>query len=291
MKALLAFIFFFSFLPLVSGSTLVSYPRVSSASMLSANAFSAADDSVYYNQVVRLKNGTIIVGRVEYDVATDRFVIKPKSGTIQTVLRREVEVIEEYSRTYLPPEYSPSSSIVPCDSRQREKEYFFTELKAWMLYSGPDESNPQIGLPEFTFGPEIVGGLRVAEHWGVGIGCSYFSARDISRIPLYLHGRYAFALDCITPFLYVQAGTVFDNQSSDHIAIAKIFSPGPKIAGFGIGIDYAIAHWLDLSADIGYRYLQLPTKVPCDCSGIEPFREAVYYNESHGVLLRVGVTF
>ncbi|NOY05211.1 MAG: hypothetical protein GXO82_01020, partial [Chlorobi bacterium] len=95
----------------------------------------------------------------------------------------------------------------------------------------------------------------------------------------------------LSPFVYAQAGTVFDNQSGDNIALNKIFHPGPKILGFGIGVDYPLSSWGDISADIGYRYLQLPTKVPCDCSDEVPQRTAIYYNESHGVLLRLGVTF
>ena len=252
---------------------------------------SIGGDSIFYNQVVRLKNGSIIVGRVEYDEKSDQFTIKSKNGQIQTVLRRDVEVIEEYSRTYLPPEYRPFSTVYPCDIRQREKEWYFVEGRLWGMYAGKDESNPTIGLPSFTFGPELAAGFRLGPHWGVGLGASYFRARDISRIPFFLHGRYQFTPDCFSPFAYAQAGTVFDNKSGDHIALNKIFHPGPKIAGFGIGVDYAVSPRLDLSADIGYRYLQLPTKVPCDCSDVPPEQEVIYYNESHGILLRLGVTF
>lgn len=249
------------------------------------------DDSLYYNQVVRLKNGTTIVGRVEYDEATDRFTIKTKSGEIKTILRRDVEVVEEYSRTYLPPVYRPMSFVLPCDIRQRDKQWFFLELRGWGYYAGEDESDPPIGLNAFTLGGEVAGGIRFAKRWGLGLGVSYFRSREIDRIPVFLHGRYELALTCIAPFLYAQLGTVFDSQSGESIGTSNLLSPAPKILGFGIGLDYALTPAIDLSADLGYRHLVLPTKVPCDCSDVPPIEQAVIYNEIHGILLRLGVTF
>ncbi len=251
----------------------------------------SSDDSLFYNQVVRMKDGKIFIGRVQYDEETDRYIIKQKDGAIQTVLHRDVDIIEEYSRTYLPPTYNITAPILPCDERQRERQWYFVEARLWGMITGKDESKDQIGLKTFTIGGELIPGLRFAKYFGVGIGAGYFSSKDISRIPLFIHGRYQLSLRCFAPFLYAQLGTVFDNQSGDRIALNKIFHPGPKIAGFGIGFDYPIASWLDLSADIGYRYLQLPTKMPCDCGSNDPQLTAIYYNESHGLLLRIGVTF
>ena len=258
----------------------------------SASAFiSSSDDSLYYNQVVRMKDGRVLVGRVQYDEETDRYTIKSKEGTIQTVLHRDIDIIEEYSRTYLPPQYNPTAPIYPCDERQRDKEWYFIEARAWGMITGKDASRDKIGLNQFTVGGELIPGLRFAKVWGVGLGIGYFSHNDISRIPLFIHGRYQLSLKCFAPFIYGQLGTVFDNQSGDRIAWNKIFHPGPKIAGVGIGFDYPLLSWMDISADIGYRYLQLPTKVPCDCGSNDPALTAVYYNESHGLLIRVGITF
>ena len=252
---------------------------------------SFADDSLFYNQVVRMKDGKILVGRVQYDAETDRYTIKAKDGSIQSVLHRDVLLIEEYSRTFLPPIYNPTAPIYPCDERQRELQWYFAEVRLWGMFTGKDESKYQIGLNTFTIGGEVIPGFRIGKQWGVGLGVGFFRRNEINRIPLFLHGRYQLSLRCLAPFLYAQAGTVFDNQSGDRIALNKIFHPGPKIAGFGIGIDYPVLPWLDVSADIGYRYLQLPTKTPCDCGNNDPAATAIFYNESHGFLLRLGVTF
>jgi hypothetical protein len=83
-------------------------------------------------------------------------------------------------------------------------------------------------------------------------------------------------------------GTVFDNQSGAGVSFSQIAHPGPKIAGLGAGFDYPILSWLDFSLDIGYRYLQLPTKIS---EQLPVQKTSVHFNESHGLVLRVGVTF
>lgn len=252
------------------------------------------DGVIYYDTVVRLKDGTVIrdvtVSYEKEEGLYERYVIKSRDGGIVRKLPSEVLVIETHARTFAPPRYNPIDVVYPCDDRQRELQWYFAELRGTMYYAGEDESQSQIGLEALTFAPEIAAGLRFG-HFGIGLGATYFSARDIARIPVFLHARYQLSARCFAPFLYAQLGTVFDDQSEDSPQADFLFTPSPKILGFGIGIDYPLADWIDLSVDLGYRYLQLPTRVPCDCSDAPVPAEAVYYNESHGVLLRAGVTF
>ena len=253
-----------------------------------------ASTQPWYDKVVRLKDGTVLknveVTRDFEEGSHERYVIKRRDGSIVTKLPSEIEVIETHSRALLPPRYHPIDLVHPCDERQRELQAWFLEVRGWGMMTGEDESENAIGLNNFTFGPEIAAGFRF-HPFGIGLGASWFSARDIARIPVFLHFRYQLSASCFSPFLYAQLGTVFDDQSDVAFEIGNALSPAPKIAGFGIGVDYPLNSWLDLSADLGYRYLQLPTAVPCDCSDTPTTNEAVYFNESHGVLLRVGVTF
>lgn len=277
-----------SFIVMLCDNTIL--PRSASAHQREASLM-ATEDTLSYGTVVRLRSGSVLIGRVEYDTETDRYTVKTRDGAMQSVLRRDVLLIEDYSRTLLPPTYNVMQTIYPCDERQREHASFFLELRIWAMYTGKDESISQIGLNEFTLGGEAAGGMKLSKRFALGIGASYFLSRSIDRIPLFAHARYQLALECFAPFLYAQAGTVFDSQSGDYISLNKIFHPGPKIAGVGIGIDYPLSHAIDISGDVGYRYLQLPTKVPCDCGDASPGATAIYYNESHGVLLRIGVTW
>ena len=252
------------------------------------------DGVIYYDTVVRLKDGTVIrdvtVSYEKEEGLYERYVIKSRDGGIVRKLPSEVLVIETHARTFAPPRYHPIDVVYPCDDRQRDLQWYFAEVRGTLYYAGEDESVNRIGLEALTFAPEVAAGLRFG-HFGFGLGATYFSARDIARIPVFLHARYQLTARCFAPFLYAQLGTVFDDQSEDAPQADFLFTPSPKILGFGIGIDYPLADWIDLSVDLGYRYLQLPTRVPCDCSDAPVPTEAVYYNESHGVLLRAGVTF
>lgn len=252
------------------------------------------DDQPFYDKVVRLKDGTVIKNvEVVYEQEEgqyERYLIKTRSGEIIRKLPSEILIVETHSRTFMPPEYNPVGIVTPCDDRQRERNWYFVELRAFGYLTGEDESDSQIGIDAFTFGPEAVFGLRFGQ-WGVGLGASYFHSNDINRFPVFLHGRYQLSLHCFAPFLFMQAGTVFDDQSGERLGPDEIFSTGPKLFSVGIGVDYPLSEMLDLSVDIGYRYLQLPTAVLCDCSDVPEREEAIYFNESHGLLLRLGVTF
>ena len=249
---------------------------------------------IYYDTAIRLKDGTVlrdVTVSYEYEEGEyERYVIKTRDGTIIRKLPNEVEVIEAHARTFAPPRYSPLDIVRPCDDRQREAQWYFVEVRGWGYYVGEDESENAIGIDHMAFGPEVAAGLRFGR-FGIGLGASYFRAREISRIPFFLHARWQLTARCFAPFIYGQAGTVFDDQSETSPTASFLIEQAPKILGAGIGIDWPLAEWVDLSVDLGYRYLQLPTRVPCDCSNVPEPEEAVYYNDSHGVLLRAGVTF
>jgi hypothetical protein len=264
------------------------------APLLRAQSTDETSIQPFYDKVVRLKDGSILRDvEVTHEVEGgkyERYIIKKRDGAIVTKLPSEILVIETHARTLFPPRYHPIDIVFPCDDRQRELQWYFAELRGWVMATGEDQSDNTIGLEQLTFGPELAAGWRV-HPFGIGVGVSYFTARDIARTPVFLHARWQLSTRCFAPFLYAQLGTVFDDQSDTGFQVRNTFSPAPKILGAGIGIDYPIAPWLDISVDLGYRYLQLPTRVPCDCSDQEPLYEAVYFNESHSVLLRVGATF
>jgi len=252
------------------------------------------DDEPRYDKVVRLKDGTVITNvEVTYEQEEgeyERYVIKTRDGKIVRKLPSDILVIETHARTFYTPSYNPVGIVYPCDDRHRERIPYFVELRLWGYYAGEDESDRQIGLDSFTFGPEVAAGLRFGA-FGIGLGGGWFSARDINRFPFFLHARYQLSAHCFAPFLYAQAGTVFDDQSGETLGFNNLFEAAPKLFSIGGGVDFPLSEILDVSVDLGYRYMQLPTAVVCDCSDRPERAEAIYYNESHGLLLRLGVTF
>jgi hypothetical protein len=252
------------------------------------------DSALQYDKVVRLKSGALLrnvmVAYEEEKGQYQRYAIKRMDGSIVRALPTEVRLIETHARTFWPPAYNPISIVYPCDERQRELQWYYAEVRGWLMYTGKDESVAQVGIDQFAYGPEAALGVRLGQ-WGVGLGGAWFQARDIDRWPFFLHARYQFSTRCLAPFAYALLGTVFDNQSGVTLSTNGILHPGPKVAGIGVGLDYPIASWLDLSFDLGYRYMQLPTKKTCDCSNEPQVQETVYFNESHGLIGRVGVTF
>ena len=155
------------------------------------------------------------------------------------------------------------------------------------MYTAKDNSQYSIGINQFTVGPELAAGFRFTD-FGIGLGISYFRAHSINRIPVFIHARYELCCNCTAPYLYAQVGTVFDNQSGvNALSPNNIFHTGPAIAGAGIGLDIALNSSIDFSFDIGYRYLHLPTKVYCGCA----FDGQIFHVETHGAIVRVGVTF
>ena len=248
----------------------------------------------YYDKVVRLNDGTVIrdveVTWEQEEGQYERYVIKSRSGEIIRKLPSEILVIETHARTFMPPGYNPVGIVTPCDDRQRELLPYFVELRLFGYITGADESVNQIGLDGFVFGPEVAAGFRFGS-FGIGLGAGWFSSRDINRFPFFIHARYELAVTCLAPYLFAQAGTVFDDQSGETLGLDNILEAAPKLFSLGVGLDYPLSPALDISFDVGYRYMQLPTAVLCDCSDQPERAEAIYYNESHGLLLRLGVTF
>jgi len=251
------------------------------------------EGQLWYDKVVRLRDGSVIRDvEVSYESKEgqyERYSIKSRDGSIIRKLPSEIIVIETHSRAFYPPQYNPIDVLYPCDDRQRELHWYFVEARGWAYVTSEDESQSLIGIDRYAVGPEVALGYRF-HPWGIGLGTGYFNSRSIARVPVFLHVRYQLSAHCFAPFLYSQLGTVFDDQSDTQPAVSNMLKPAPKLLGIGVGIDWPLNEWMDVSVDVGYRYMQLPTKLPCDCSDKPETAEAVFFNESHGVLVRIGIT-
>jgi hypothetical protein len=252
-----------------------------------------------YNCVLRIApeaaaryGGHVIVSGVMIPSGSNNlYRIRLQDGTEYTIPRADVEAIETYSGSLRSPSYNDPNLIPCCTVRDRTLPWYFAELRTWGYLTGADSSIHHTGLRRFTFGPEAVLGLRFG-NFGAGLGVSWLQYNDINRYPAFLHFRYQLSCACLSPFVYAQAGTVFDDQSGvNALDPSNMFSTGPAMAGLGIGLDFAISQWNDLSVDIGYRYLHYTTSLPIIPPGGTAPVETIFHNESHGLLARIGWTF
>ncbi len=115
-------------------------------------------------------------------------------------------------------------------------------------------------------------------------------------IPLGLNVRYTFnqfppkySGNCNSWYFYGNIGIPFDFQSG-----APMFGNSRKFqrlfAGGGLGYDIALSCKMDLSIDLGYRYMNLPLPEITCCPNV-PSGERNPFRSSNVLLLRFGLTF
>lgn len=256
-------------------------------------------DGRWYNSVIRLRpdaaqrygGRTALTGIVETTGDPAVVLVEAADGGVTVVRSADIEMVETYARSFLPPSYNEAGRAPCCELRDRYAPWYFAELRSYGFLTSEKYLPYGIGMPRTTFGPELALGLRFGAV-AAGLGAGWFKANDVNRTPLFLTGRWQLSCACLSPFVYAQAGTVFDDQSGvNALDPSAMTTTGPAVAGFGIGLDYAISPWNDISADIGYRYLHLPTLVRHVPAGQTATVESIFHSESHGLLLRVGWTF
>jgi len=115
-------------------------------------------------------------------------------------------------------------------------------------------------------------------------------------IPLGINIRYTFnqfpepySDNCNSWYFYGNAGLPFDFQTGAPI-IGNAWEYQRFFAGLGIGYDIALSCTVDLSIDLGYRYMNLPLPEITCCPDI-PAEERYPFRASNVLLLRAGLTF
>jgi hypothetical protein len=198
---------------------------------------------------------------------------------------------------------------IKCPCGKRKFSWSFLELRlGYASYS--DRTTPN-GTPVGTdaiFG-ELATGFRFGgdRSWGAGFVYSTgvpmyntFLSTKIYRPTIMLHLRKSFdpLVCCIVPFLYGQFGLTVDKMSLDLFNTvtctdckSKINLPGldlslPLSYGIGIGIDFPILPFMDLSTDIGYRSIGFG-----ESQILGGFSNAPSLRRVNMMLLRFGLTF
>lgn len=213
---------------------------------------------------------------------------------------------------------------IPClfcpECPDRVYSWYFLELRGgYAIYTDKRSDLEYIGREAFI--GEVAAGFRFGsmKEWGLGLAFTYgiktynsFLNTDVSRPTLLLHGRYQTPKDilglCMKPFIYGQIGLPFDklslgmikfdlsNECSDCRRYLKDLQasgqlPGvdfswPITFGIGIGLDFHLASWFDLSFDVGVKSFAFGEEI-----SIAGFDNVPSTRRLTMLLFRFGLTF
>lgn len=222
-----------------------------------------------------------------------------------------------------PPVEIPSDNLAQIEGccRQRTGWWIFDkfEVKAAIGYRGVKDSvvypllsgidtayhssfiNFDRGGSTLVFGLEFIGSWNLLfidknKRLQAGVLLGLWPVDGSLFVPLGLNLRYTFnqfpavnSENCNSWYLYGNVGLPFDFNTKAPI-IGDKWAHQRFFWGLGFGHDWAINCKMDLSVDVGYRYMNLPLP-PYTCCPTAPDNEKYPYRKSDEFLLRVGLTF
>jgi len=235
------------------------------------------------NDVVRLKDGTMYFGTAVADTVEKMLQIRTRSGELKIVPLADVDLVTTYEGVRVAPQrgiqhYGSIREEVPWTCG-REYLIVFLELRA----EGMKAKN-------LYFGGEGAAGIRLGK-FSVGFGGAALYIQKKLRTPAYLHLKYTSGEGCINPYIFFDAGYPFDRFVSAYRlkpSFSGITHLSPKMIGAGIGLDFKLTKFMDISVDGGYRYFALANeKIAPSCDNLV----VLGYDELHSVFFRIGLTF
>jgi hypothetical protein len=237
------------------------------------------------DQVLILKGGKELYGFVMKDTTHNRYIVRKPGGELDTVAAENVVAYSEFESVREAPRREifilAYDEPVPEFTCHRSQPWYFVELRA-------------LGVKEeskFDIGGEVAAGFRI---WRLsfGLGLSRIQLLEKWRTPVFVHLKYHSATGCWKPFAMLDAGFVYDTFTDKYgvkPAIGGATKRYSKMFGVGIGIDRAIAEFMDISLDGGYRFYSVAgDHVAPSCTQDVT---VLGYTELHTLFVRLGVTF
>ena len=246
---------------------------------------------LYTNDIVRgqercaiiLKDNKEIVGEAFFDSTKKVIVIKTLNGKVKKISITEVLTDEKgmFITGYQNEKIAPVRITLPIEiDTCRIRGFVFGEMRGVGMYSN-----------NFYYGGETALGFRLGKFLFGAFG-GVWNMKDEWRFPIGLHLKVELSESCVVPFISADVGYVYDNIVSDYNlkpSINNFRTLSPKFAGIGVGLDFPLARWLDLSIDGGYRYITIAERrFSTTCFGNIP---VVGFTEIHAAYFRLGITF
>jgi len=224
--------------------------------LLSSNITNA---QVNYEDVVYLKNGSVIHGMIIEQVPNESITIKTNSKDV--ILFRLVDVLKMTREeiTSVNPEREPlTDHNIKTNGFTNITEFVFGRDKI----GGDNISSPSGTGNMPSLGFQTINGYMFNPHLSVGFGIGIHNFYDIGYVPIFADARYNVVKGTITPFISFDGGYSFTTEEITH-GKEPNFHGGPYF-NLSLGMKFYTRKTNALAFSFGYNYQQFETSVTED---------------------------
>jgi hypothetical protein len=193
-----------------------------------------------YQDVIYLKNGSVIKGMIIEFVPNTSYTIKTADGSLFVC---KIEDIVKITKEEVAGTKSDAGKSTKTDA------YEFKPGYRGVLEGGFAAKSGKYGLNVTSF--NFVNGYQLSEQMyvGLGTGFRYFNDADFTLIPLFADFKYAFLNQKISPIVGLGAGYTF-NPDNGFQGEGFLFNPS-------LGVQYRLGKKMRLNLSLNYQTTQM----------------------------------
>jgi len=211
--------------------------------MISSTTLNA---QVNYNEVVYLKNGSIIHGMIIELVPNESIKIKTSNNDVILFRIDEVEKITREESMFGNPQRERLTD-------ENVKTHGFTNMIEFAYGNGASNIvSPYYAFNKPSLGISTVNGYMFNPHLSTGIGIGIHGYNNIGFVPVFADIRYNAIKGTITPFVSFDAGYSFTTDEIVHNGRDQI--QGGIYSNLSIGIKFFTRRSQALAFSFGYNY-------------------------------------
>lgn len=186
-----------------------------------------------YQDVVYLKNGSVIRGLIIEQIPNESIKIETSDRSVFVYKMEEIEKMTKEAKLV---------------SKDSEKDFGGEGLKSG--YRGIIEIGYQFGVGNYgmdRFKFNVINGGQFNPYFylGGGVGLRYYSDADAAVIPVFVHPRVNFLDSKISPYLGLSLGYSF-NASNDFEGLGLLLSPST-------GVTFNVSEKVNINVGLSYE--------------------------------------
>jgi hypothetical protein len=219
-----------------------------------------------YEDVVYLKNGSVIHGMIIEQVPNESLTIKTADRNIFVFKIEEIEKITKEEVMPLKPEYVPvpenQGIIIPEKIVVPEKNYGkgyvnileFTFGREMLQNHSNQAMTGSVGsFSQFSIGIQDINGYRFNSHFSAGIGFGFHLYPGLVYMPLFADFRFHIQKKGISPYLGFAIGYTFTQMEILGFESSKDYYGGMMVNP-AFGVKFPIKRRFAFIMSFGYRY-------------------------------------